>query len=252
MIRSTPSFFNKAQVKRFYDKVSTEFSPSEKQWKILLDGKTLRTPARAPLLLPTKSLAEGVAFEFEDQTDLIRPALMPLMTIASTAIDVTRHNMATSIDRISAFLETDTVSFLHESDDELREKQISHWNPLREAVQIDHGIETNQAVGLTLPQGQSEPGKKKLLEILENLDFWKLTTFEIGASYSKSAVIALALLNNRIDVEKAIEAALVEELHQREIWGTVEGDHDIAESETAMWLASCKLFVDLLDSNNSA
>ncbi len=47
---------------------------------ITLDGRTLRTPARAQLLLPSHALALAVAAEWEWQdAKTIRPFTMPLM-----------------------------------------------------------------------------------------------------------------------------------------------------------------------------
>ena len=49
-------------------------------WQLTLDGRTLRSPAKAPLVFPTHALALAVAAEWEwqDATN-IRPFTMPLM-----------------------------------------------------------------------------------------------------------------------------------------------------------------------------
>lgn len=55
---------------------------------VSLDGKMVRTPARAVLVAPTHALAVAIAAEWEYQEKtLIRPFTMPLMALTSTAID---------------------------------------------------------------------------------------------------------------------------------------------------------------------
>ncbi len=55
--------------------------------QVLLDGKPLRTPARAPLDLPTRALAEAIAAEWQAQAETVWPSTMPLTPLAATAID---------------------------------------------------------------------------------------------------------------------------------------------------------------------
>ena len=54
--------------------------PQGDGWQLTLDGRTLRSPAKAPLVFPTHALALAVAAEWEwqDATN-IRPFTMPLM-----------------------------------------------------------------------------------------------------------------------------------------------------------------------------
>jgi ATP12 chaperone protein len=67
-------------VSRFYKTVSVIRSPTDAGWHVTLDGRTLRTPAKAQLLLPTHALALAVAAEWEWQdAKNIRPFTMPLM-----------------------------------------------------------------------------------------------------------------------------------------------------------------------------
>jgi chaperone required for assembly of F1-ATPase len=59
--------------------------------QILLDGRTLRTPAGRDLHMPNFEIALAVASEWDAQAaghpKGIQPATMPLMTLVATAID---------------------------------------------------------------------------------------------------------------------------------------------------------------------
>src|SRR5205085_5888963 len=70
------------QVKRFY-KLATVGEGNA----VLLDGRPVRTPGRAPLALPGASLAEAIADEWNEQGDTINPRAMPLTGLANAAID---------------------------------------------------------------------------------------------------------------------------------------------------------------------
>jgi chaperone required for assembly of F1-ATPase len=230
--------------KRFYKDATVRKGASG--YQLYLDDRTLRTPARSDLWIPSRYLAEAIAAEFRAQEDKIIPATMPLMTIASTALDVTRGNEVPTIDRVLSFLQTDTVSFLHEDEPELRALQRRHWDPLRARANSDFGVSTLQTDGLVLREGQCQKGAANLRKLLEGeFDFWSLTTMEIATSYTKSAIIAVNLLKADLSVAAAVDAAQAEEIFQRNVWGTVEGSHDLAERETAMWLAACRTFDEL-------
>jgi len=71
---------------RFYKTV--DVVRLEGGWGVALDGKTLKTPKRAPLSVPSKSLALAIAAEWAWQSGRsIRPFTMPLMALVSTAVN---------------------------------------------------------------------------------------------------------------------------------------------------------------------
>ena len=58
-----------------------------RHFRLLLDGKPVRTPAKKQLVLPTRALADAVAAEWEAQKVRIDPVTMPLTRLANSAID---------------------------------------------------------------------------------------------------------------------------------------------------------------------
>src|SRR2546423_467655 len=72
--------------KRFY-KVAAAGEAEGDDHPVLLDGKTVRTPARRALAAPIKELAEAIALEWEAQRDVIDPLAMPLTRLANSIID---------------------------------------------------------------------------------------------------------------------------------------------------------------------
>lgn len=70
---------------RFYKAV--DIAPAVGGWAVQLDGRTARTPDRAALVLPTRSLARLVADEWAAQGKHIVFATMPATRLAFTALD---------------------------------------------------------------------------------------------------------------------------------------------------------------------
>ena len=104
------------------------------QFSITLDGRILRTPARNPLVLPNKDLAMAIAAEWDAQTDKrngIQPINMPLMSLASTAIDQIQVDPETTIETCIKYLPTDSALFITpEFDRILLAKQMKHFEPV--------------------------------------------------------------------------------------------------------------------------
>lgn len=76
-----------------------------------LDGKKLKTPDGHPFFLPTKSLAEIVAIEFNSQVDYLRTSSMPMFGISKAAVDVGQSELLKqhSFKRLHKFICVDTV-----------------------------------------------------------------------------------------------------------------------------------------------
>jgi chaperone required for assembly of F1-ATPase len=72
-------------VKRFWKDVTVE--PEDGGFAIRLDGRPVKTPARAPLAVPTEALAQAVADEWRAVGERIDPRAMPLTGLANAAID---------------------------------------------------------------------------------------------------------------------------------------------------------------------
>jgi len=104
-------------MKRFYRE--TGVAADEGGYTVTLDGRPVRTPAKAALILPTRALAEAIAAEWDEQETEIRPHRMPLMQLASTAIDRVRPRRDAVIDEIAAFAERDMLCYRADSPVEL-------------------------------------------------------------------------------------------------------------------------------------
>ena len=73
------------QIKRFYKDVDIE--RTSEGIEVRLDGRSVCTPMRAHLRLPTERLVRPVAAEWADQIETIDLSSMPMTGFANTALD---------------------------------------------------------------------------------------------------------------------------------------------------------------------
>ncbi len=108
-------------------------------WRILLDGRPVKTPGRNTLLLPTQALAEAVAEEWRSQGEEIDPVSMPLLRLSNTVLDGIQPNRADVIGAILRFGEHDLLCYHAEAPLALAERQRAEWTPLLNWVAENHG-----------------------------------------------------------------------------------------------------------------
>ncbi|CAL1134502.1 unnamed protein product [Cladocopium goreaui] len=231
-------------MKRFYQEVMLEESKTGTPcWRVLLDGKVVKTPKGTPLELPGRGVAQEVAGEWQQQTEDILPLEMPFTTLGCTALDITQHDPAASVDRLLPFLEMDTVCFQGEQD-LLAERQRQEWGPLREWFASKYEVTLGVASGLAAPNHPEET-LLRITQLLLDRDAWELCALEVATQTAKSFIVASALLDKSTTAEEAIRLAQLEEDFQIERWGMVEGDHDVMETEMLKWLTACRRFSKL-------
>ncbi len=222
-------------MKRFYKVVRIQ--EEENRFSITLDDRRLKSPGQKPLLIPNRSLAEGIANEWIDQGDIIDPTQMPFMCLAATTVDRVITHRDQVIDIITAYAETDLLCYWAEQPEELIRNQELSWKPLlnwcseglKAPLLITKGI---------MPISQSRKSICSLRNRVANYDNFSLAAIHELTGYSGSIVIALAIAEGYISVEKGIEAAQIDNVFQLERWGE-DGDarSRILEIEKAMTLA---------------
>src|SRR5512133_2627116 len=78
---------------------------------ILLDARPVRTPLKAPLILPTEALAREVAADWQAQTGTVNPATMPFTRTANSAIDTVVPQHQAVVDMLAAYGGTDLLCY---------------------------------------------------------------------------------------------------------------------------------------------
>jgi chaperone required for assembly of F1-ATPase len=203
-------------MKRFYRAVTVAADPEG--FRIRLDGKELRSPAKNPLLLPNADLAEAIAAEWAAQGDEIRPQSMPLMVLASTACDLVRDRPAQFAAEAGKYAETDLLCYRAEGPQELRARQQALWQPLLDwaAQRFDAPLAVTSGI---VPIEQPAASLAALRLQLATLEPSTLAAVADLTTCSGSLILALAIWGGRLGAASAIEAALLDERFQAERWG---------------------------------
>lgn len=138
------------------------------------------------------------------------------------------------------YAHTDALCF-HESEPKaLVRLQSQHWDPLLNWVQERFGQRPKVALD-TFEASQSEVLIGELRRYLETLSPLRLAALEKSLHLTKSLYLSLALLEGRISVQEAMDAAWVETKAQIEAWGEVEGSHDVGWAELGRELGAVRL-----------
>jgi len=197
---------------------------------IALDDKRLRTPAKSPLILPNRALAEAIAEEWAAQGQEVRPHSMPLMRLASTAFDLVARRRADAIAEIAGYAKTDLVCYRAEHPPELIRRQQAVWQPLIDWAVLRYDAPLAVTSGV-VPVAQTPATLRAFTAAVEGYDLLLLTALHAATTACGSLIIALALLEERLDPASAFAAAQLDESFQIEQWGE---DAEQAERRAAL------------------
>lgn len=229
-------------MKRFYKVV--EVVSEGASFSIRLDGKPIRTPAKAPLLVPTRALADAVADEWQAQSVVVVPATMPMTQLVTTSIDSVTPMRVEVVEDLLAYAATDLICYWAEQPDDLIRRQEAAWQPLLEWAADALGARLVATQGI-MPVEQRADALRALAGAVADLPDPTLTGVRHAAARTGSLVIAFALLRHRLDPGQAFAAALIDETFQAEQWG--EDTEAAARREgLAAELVAVGRFLDLL------
>lgn len=201
---------------RFYRDVVVERAGEE--FQVLLDGRPIRTPAGAPLILPNESLAQAVADEWQAQGERVQPELMPLTKLVNTAIDRVASDRAAWIEQIPAFAKSDLICYRAIWPQDLVTRQSAQWDKLLEWARERFGAQFQTATGVGFVE-QPPEAIEELARALAGQDDFALAALHAAAALTGSAIIALALSEGRLDADEAFAKSQLDEIYQAEKWG---------------------------------
>ncbi len=203
-------------MKRFYKEVGVD--EAEGGFRTLLDGRPLKTPARATLLLPVKALAEAVASEWDEQGEEIEPSAMPITRLATTTMDRMPELRADAIQEITDYTGTDLLCYRAPKPDDLVLRQHETWQPVLDWMEQRYGI-TFEVTASLLPVPQKKATVDGVRLLVEAIGDWPLVGLHGATTGLGSVILALALWHGEIDAAAAADASLLDELFEIEQWG---------------------------------
>jgi chaperone required for assembly of F1-ATPase len=230
-------------VKRFWKEVAAE--PQDGGWAIRLDGRAVKTPARAELVIPTQRLADAIADEWRAVGQTLNPREMPMTGLANAAIDRVAPDRSTFASGLARYAEADLACYRSEWPPELVERQSKTWNALlgwaRRRFDVDF-VTTSGLMHVPQPPATIE----QLSHGVAALDAFQLAGLSPLVTIGGSLIAALAVLEKAMAPEEAWDAVSVDERWQLEQWGADSEAEVALENKRRDFLAAAR-FLDLLD-----
>lgn len=205
-------------MKRFYKETTVD--EGEGGFRVLLDGRPMRTPAKAVLVVPTRGLAEAVADEWSavpDQAE-IKVGHLALTRLATTGLDRVPGQRDKVIDDTAKYGGSDLLCYRAADPESLVERQRTAWQPLLDWAAERYGARLSVAEGLSFVTQPEEAVAKLRAAVAAHGDFALSALYNL-THIAGSLVVALAVAERRLDAEQAFAAAQLDELYQVERWG---------------------------------
>ncbi len=230
-IRAAQANMRQAAIKRFFAKASVGETEGG-GFGLLLDGRRARTPAKKPLILPTRALAELVAAEWAGQGETIDPAAMPLTRLANSALDGVAAALGATRTEISGYARADLLCYRAEAPEALVAAEAEAFDPVLEWAGQALGAKFLVARGVVHVR-QPESALHAVRAALEAVESpFALAALHIMTSLTGSVLLSLAVARQRFGAAEAWRIAHVGEDFQIAQWGE---DDDAKARRAARW-----------------
>ncbi|MDA7430408.1 ATPase [Primorskyibacter aestuariivivens] len=219
----------------------TLVSECEDGFAVQLDGRPVKTPAKAALVLPTRGFADAVRAEWDAVEELIDPNKMPFTRTANAAIDKVVLQHGEVADMIADYGGTDLLCYRADSPAELRARQDATWDPLLDWATQTYGAKLEVTSGV-MHLAQSEAALAPLRKRVHEASNFELAALHDLVSLSGSLVIGLAA-TKQVQPDDALWAmSRIDETWQEEQWGEDEEASAQAEIKRQAFLHAARVW----------
>lgn len=228
--------------RRFWKAAAAE--PCEGGFTVRLDGRAVKTPAKAPLVVPTLAMAQAIAAEWDAQAGVVKPETMPVTRAANSAIDKIVPQRAEVVALLAAYGASDLLCYRAERPEALAQRQAEGWNPV-----LDWAAEALSA-RLVVTRGvmhvaQAPEALARLEARVAAQTPFQLAAFHDLVAISGSLVLALAVTEGRLGMEEAWALSRIDEVWQVQEWGedeeaaAMEAERRAAFAQASRFWALC-------------
>lgn len=213
--------------KRFWSEVSLDEGPSD--IGILLDGRAIRTPAKALLRVPTPAFAEALAEEWRQQEGKVDPLTMPLTRMANSAIDKVAPQAAAVAAHIAQYGAADLLCYRAPQPEALIARQSQAWDPYLDWAAARFGHRAAVTTGV-MPVAQDPRLIAAYERELSRFGPFDLAAFNEIVTLAGSLVLGFCAVFRPGDPAQIWRDAHLDEAWQAEQWG----EDDEAQAVSAL------------------
>lgn len=227
--------------KRFWKEASS--AEEDAGFAVLLDGRKVKTPAKAPLIVPTRAMADAIAAEWDAQDEHVNPTTMPCTKSANAAIDKVAHQHGEVADMLAEYGDSDLLCYRADSPAELAKRQAEAWDPaLKWAAEVLNAqLAPREGI---LHAAQDAAALAQLRAKTHAFTNFELAAFHDLVSMSGSLVLGFAAAFDWKPADEIWELSRLDEKWQEEQWGSDEEATEVATLKQGEFLHA-KRFFDL-------
>lgn len=230
-MRAAQAAMRPTPIKRFF-KAASVGEAEGGGFALLLDGRRARTPAKKPLVAPTRALAEALAAEWNGQGETIEPAAMPLTRLANSALDGVAAALGATRAEIAGYAGSDLLCYRAEAPETLLAAEAAAFDPVLDWAREALGARFLVVAGI-IHRRQPEDALAAVSAVLEGVtEPFALAALHVLTSLSGSALLALAVARGALTAKEAWRIAHVAEDFQIAKWGE---DEEAAARRAARW-----------------
>jgi chaperone required for assembly of F1-ATPase len=212
--------------KRFY--ASAGIGEVDGGFSVTLDGKPIKTPSGHQVIVPSRSIADAIAAEWNAQGETINPLTMPLTRLANSVIEGVIDRVEAVADDVAKYLGSDLLFYRAGHPEALVAREAAHWDPIlfwAADTLGAHFILAEGVVHVRQPDSAIAAARAALPP-----DAWSIAALHVITTLTGSALLALALFHGVIDPDQVWVAAHVDEDWNSEKWGI---DEEVAARRAA-------------------
>ncbi len=227
------------KAKRFWKEATAV--PEAGGFGIRLDGRPVKTPAKASLVVPTLALAREIAAEWAAQEETVDPAAMPFTRTANAAIDKVAPQRREVVEMLAAYGDSDLLCYRAEAPVELARRQAEAWDPLLEWAAAELGARLEVRTGV-IHRPQPPEALERLSKLVDSMGNFELAAFHDLVALSGSLVIGFAVIRGQADDETLWRASRLDETWQEEQWGRDEEAQEAAQRRRAEFMHAARFY----------
>lgn len=225
--------------RRFW--TDTSAVPVDGGFTVHLDARPVRTPLKAPLVVPTLGLAQAIAAEWQAQTGKVNPETMPFTRTANSAIDKVAPQHAAVAAMLAEYGGTDLLCYRAVGPDDLTARQAAAWDPVLDWAKVQMDAPLVVTLGV-MHVDQPAASLARLRQAVEALDPFRLSAFHDLVAISGSLVLALAVTHRFLTAEAAWDLSRIDEAWQIALWGEDEEAAEIAALKRGAFLQANRFY----------
>ena len=210
--------------RRFWKQTSVE--EADGRFALTLDGRRARTPAKNPLAVPSRELAQALAAEWDAQGETIDPGEMPLTRIVNSALDGVAREMNATLDELVKYAGSDLLVYRAGDPASLVAEQAAAWDPVLDWARARHGVRFVLSEGVTFvtqPEASIAAMRGAFQAVVgpdaDDSAALRLAGLHVMTTLTGSPLLALAVAEGFLDAQAAWKAAHVDEDFQIRAWG---------------------------------